>query len=405
MAKLSQIKIDMTRQGTIIASIGLVVSLLAGGAYVLSKPYESGAIQATLSVTHVLGGDTNGYARAAEPRVFSFPRDHGPHSAYRTEWWYYTGNLETQSGRHFGFQLTFFRSALAASVAARESAWGTRHVYMAHLAVADVEAGQFHAFERFSRAAVGLAGAQAEPFRVWVDDWSVAGGQEDGLPMRLQAGQEGIALDLTLQSAKPVVLQGEQGLSQKGPEKGAASYYYSFTRMLTQGRITIGDQTFEVSGTSWMDREWSTSVLGKDQVGWDWFALQLSDGSELMFFQLRRADETIDVFSGGTLVRPNGETYSLKHDEVQLEVESYWTSPRSQGRYPSEWQVRIPAENLELMITPYLADQELPLSIVYWEGAVQVQGKMSGRDIGGHGYVELTGYLPGGTSSLAARSR
>ena len=395
----------MTGKRTIFGSVCGVLLLLAGGAYVLSKPYKPESIQATLTVTEALGGDTSGYARAVNPRTFSFPLDHGPHPAYRTEWWYYTGNLATQSGRHFGFQLTFFRSALAATVAARESAWGTGQVYMAHLAVADVEAGRFYAFERFSRAALDLAGAQAEPFRVWVEDWSAEGGQNDGLPMRLRAEQEELTLDLTLQSAKPVVLQGEQGLSRKGPEKGNASYYYSFTRMPTQGSITIADKTFQVSGTSWMDREWSTSVLGKDQVGWDWFALQLSDGSDLMLFQLRRTDGTVDQFSSGTLVRPNGETRPLKHNEVQIEVKHYWTSPRSQGRYPSEWLVRIPAENLELRVTPYLADQELPLSVQYWEGAVQVQGRMRGRDIGGHGYVELTGYQPGGKPSVASRAR
>lgn len=393
----------MTRNGTLVASVCLVISLLAGGAYVLSTPSEPGAVQATLSVTQALGGDISGYARAVKPRAFSFPLDHGPHPAYRTEWWYYTGNLETQGGRHFGFQLTFFRSALAATVAARESAWASSHVYMAHLAVADVAAGQFYAFERVSRAALGLAGAQADPFRVWVEDWSAEGRESDGLPMRLHAGQEELALDLTLQSAKPVVLHGEQGLSQKGPDTGDASYYYSFTRMPTQGCITIGDQTYQVSGASWMDREWGTSVLGKDQVGWDWFALQLSDSSELMFFQLRRTDGTIDRFSSGTLIRPNAETRLLRSDEVQIAVKSQWTSPRSQGYYPSEWQVRIPAENLELNITPYLADQELPLSVVYWEGAVQVHGQVGGHDVDGHGYVELTGYQPGG--HVAVRSR
>jgi predicted secreted hydrolase len=369
-----------------------VLSVLLGGVYVLSKPPDSGDIQATLSVTQALGGDTNGLARAVTPRVFSCPRDHGPHPAYRTEWWYYTGNVQTASGRHFGFQLTIFRSALAAEVAARDSAWGTAHVYMAHLALTDVETGRLYAFERFSRAALGLAGARAEPFQVWVEDWSVEGQNPDGLPMRLWAGQSELTLDLQLRSAKPIVLQGDHGLSHKGPEAGNASYYYSLTRMPTEGTIRIADETFQVSGTSWMDREWSTSVLGTDQVGWDWFALQLSDGSEVMFFQLRRADGQADVFSSGTLVRPNGETVGLKHADVRIEVQDYWHSPRSGGRYPARWRFQIPAENLALELSPYVADQELPLSVQYWEGAINIQGQANDQPLEGHGYVEMTGY-------------
>jgi predicted secreted hydrolase len=210
--------------------------------------------------------------------------------------------------------------------------------------------------------------------------------------MRLWAGQSELTLDLQLRSAKPIVLQGDHGLSHKGPEAGNASYYYSLTRMPTEGTIRIADETFQVSGTSWMDREWSTSVLGTDQVGWDWFALQLSDGSEVMFFQLRRADGQADVFSSGTLVRPNGETVGLKHADVRIEVQDYWHSPRSGGRYPARWRFQIPAENLALELSPYVADQELPLSVQYWEGAINIQGQANGQPLEGHGYVERTGY-------------
>ncbi len=395
----------MTSKGVI--SVCLLIVLLAGGAYVLRTPHEPGDIQAKLSVMQVLGGETDGYARATNPRVFSFPEDHGPHPAYRTEWWYYTGNLETHSGRHFGFQLTFFRSALVPQVVARDSAWGAGHVYMAHFAVTDVENERFYAFERFSRAALGLAGAQAEPFRVWLEDWSAAGAGQDGLPMQLRAGEGEIAIDLTLQSIKPIVLQGDGGLSQKGPEAGNASYYYSLTRMPTVGTISLADETFQVSGVSWMDREWSTSVLGKDQVGWDWFSLQLSDGSELMFFQLRNADGESDAFRSGTLVRPDGETLALKQDEVHLEVQAHWHSPRSGGRYPARWRLRIPAENLEIEIAPYIPDQELSVSMYYWEGAVRVHGSVHGDALQGHGYAELTGYhkRSGNSEAMVGRSR
>ena len=277
-------------RGLISVSLALL-GVLLGGVYILSPQRQPETIQAILSVGQVLGGDTTGFARAVTPPILSFPRDHGPHPEYRSEWWYYTGNVQTAAGRHFGFQLTFFRSALAAQVAARESAWATAQVYMAHLALTDVETERFYAFERFSRASLGLAGARAQPFQVWVEDWSARTQNSDGLPIRLRAGQGEIGLELQLRSAKPIVLHGDRGLSQKGPEVGNASYYYSLTRMPTQGTIHIADEIFQVSGTSWMDREWSTSVLGKEYRGWDWFGLQLSDGSDLMFFRLRRTDE------------------------------------------------------------------------------------------------------------------
>ena len=397
----------MTRKRGIAGSVCVLMIVLAGVAYVLSKPHEPGNIQARLSVMQVLGGETDGYARALAPRKFSFPQDHGPHPKYRTEWWYYTGNLETQSGRHFGFQLTFFRSALAPQVAARDSAWGAGQVYMAHLALTDVEHARLYAFERFSRAALGLAGAQAEPFRVWLEDWSVEGAGQKGLPMRLRAREGEIGIDVSLQSMKPVVLQGDAGLSQKGPEAGNASYYYSLTRMPTHGTITVADERFQVSGTSWMDREWSTSVLGKDQVGWDWFSLQLSDGSELMFFQLRHVDGTTDAFTSGTLIRPDGQTLTLKQGAVHLEVQEHWHSPRSGADYPARWQLQIPAEHLSVEIIPYIPDQELSLSMAYWEGAVRVQGRLGEEALQGHGYAELTGYNgpTANSAGMGGRSR
>jgi predicted secreted hydrolase len=263
---------------------------------------------------------------------------------------------------------------------------------MAHLALTDVENERLYAFERFSRAALGLAGAQAEPFRVWLEDWSAEGAGQNGLPMRLRAREGEIGIDFSLQNMKPIVLQGDAGLSQKGPEVGNASYYYSLTRMPTEGTITVADETFQVSGTSWMDREWSTSVLGKDQVGWDWFSLQLSNGSELMFFQLRNTSGETDAFSSGTLVRPNGETLTLKQDAVHLEVQEHWHSPRSGGDYPARWRLQIPSENLAVEIIPYIPDQELSLSMSYWEGAVRVHGSVHGEVLQGHGYAELTGY-------------
>jgi len=371
----------------------LLASLLLIGAYMLSRSDEPTQLRATLSATEALGGgETTGFARAIAPRSFSFPADHGPHPEFRSEWWYFTGNLETAKGRHFGFQLTFFRTALAPKSVERASAWGATQVYMAHFALTDAGGKRFYAFDRFSRSALGLAGAKAQPFHVWLEDWSAQGTGREALPMRLHAAQGEVALDLTLQSAKPVVLQGNRGLSQKGAAPGNASYYYSLTRMPTRGTIRVASETFQVEGSSWMDREWSTSALERDQVGWDWFALQLSDRREVMFYQLRRRDSSADPFSSGTLVRADGSTRSLTRDQVQIEVLDHWQSPRDGARYPSRWYLRIPTEKLELEIIPYFNDQELNVSVRYWEGAVRVHGTGNGQPMSGNGYVELTGY-------------
>jgi predicted secreted hydrolase len=353
----------------------------------------SGRIAATISVTSALGADdVRGYARATAPREFSFPLDHGPHPDFRTEWWYYTGNLRTRDGRHFGFQLTFFRSALRPEPLARDSNWGTTQVYLAHFALTDTSRGRFVAFARSSREALGLAGARAEPFRVWLEDWTVEGEASTALPMRLRAAEAGTAIDLILESAKPVVLQGERGLSRKGPEPGNASYYYSLTRMPARGTVRVDGESFAVDGFAWMDREWSTSALSKDLVGWDWFALQIDDGRDVMFYQLRRSDGSSDRFGAGMLVEADGAARPLRHDEIQIDVLDTWRSPRSGVAYPARWRITLPSRDLELELSPQVADQELIVGTRYWEGAVTAQGMAHGRRLGGHGYVELVGY-------------
>ena len=351
---------------------------------------------ASLSVAGALrGGSDQGYARATELRTFSFPEDHGPHPEFRTEWWYYTGNLATAEGRRFGFQLTFFRSALAPEMPERGSAWATRQAWLAHFALSDVQGERFHSFERWSRGAVGLAGIQAAPFRVWVEDWSAqasAGDNGPVFPMRLRAAEGEVALDLRLEQGKPPVLQGERGLSRKSSEPGNASYYYSLTRMPASGTIRVGGESFTVQGSVWMDREWSTSSLGEGQVGWDWFALQLSDGADLMLYQLRDAQARPDPSSSGSIAGPDGRSRTLGLRDFSLEPLATWESPDSGARYPARWRVRVPSEGLDLTVTPLLADQELDVSFRYWEGAVAIEGSRQGRPVRGHGYVELTGY-------------
>ncbi|HTI54889.1 MAG TPA: lipocalin-like domain-containing protein [Verrucomicrobiae bacterium] len=355
-----------------------------------------GGVQASLAVSAALGsGDLAGFARAMAPRRFSFPADLGPHPEFRTEWWYYTGNVETAAGRHFGFQLTFFRTALAppgTAASARDSAWSATQLYLAHFALTDTAGRRFHAWSRLGREALRLAGASATPFRVWLEDWSAASEAPDGVPVRLRATEGDVAIDLVLSSDKPVVLQGDHGLSRKGPEPGNASYYYSRSRMSVRGSVSAGGEPLPVSGLAWMDREWSTSALGPDLVGWDWLALQLDDGRDVMVYRLRRRDGAVDPHSTGTLVAGDGGTRPLAAGDVTLDARDHWTSPRSRVRYPSRWRLAIPSAGLSLEITPRLADQELIVGTRYWEGAVRVEGTAAGRPIAGHGYVELVGY-------------
>ena len=345
----------------------------------------------------VLRGDAaQDFAQADQPRQLLFPADHGPHDDYRTEWWYFTGNMDEGKERHFGYQLTFFRFRPKVGETGGPSHWRSGQFYMAHLALTDINNKKFHAFERFSRGALGLAGARANRLYVWLDDWSAGATTRETFPLRLRARADGVALDLALQQGKAVVLHGEDGLSVKNSEPGNASYYYSYTRMPTEGSISVGGKTYRVRGSSWMDREWSSSALGKEQLGWDWFALQLSNGHELMYYRFRRADNAVDPFSYGAVVLPDGRVYTLDFDQVELAVLDTWQSPRSGVIYPSAWRLRVPEHQLDLSIRPALADQELDLSFRYWEGAVEFDGAFGANTINGRGYVELTGY---GTTS------
>jgi predicted secreted hydrolase len=347
-----------------------------------------------LELLELLGksGTTAGFERATKPRQFNFPADHGPHPSFRTEWWYATGNLLDSNGRRFGYQLTVFRSALSPAEAERPSHWAASQIYMGNFAITDVAESHFYAFDRFERGAIGLAGASATPLRVWIGNWSIASIEPQGFPARIEAQEGGLAIELLVRPETPPVLQGDRGLSQKGPEAGDASYYYSLPRMHTEGTVRIFNRSHRVEGLSWIDREWSTSSLGRNQVGWDWFGLQLSDGREVMYYQLRQADGHGDPSSAGTLIEADGSGIALSRDQVQLEVASYWRSPKDGRSYPSSWRLRVPSAQLSLEIRPYLLNQELNLAIRYWEGAVGLTGTAKQKPVTGSGYVELTGY-------------
>lgn len=351
-------------------------------------------------LAELLGADDAGFPRAIEPRSFAFPADHGPHPEYRNEWWYVTGNLRSDSGRRFGFELTIFRFALTPVLESSRSAWRTNQVYIAHLAVTNPRNGEFLVAERFARGALGLAGAQSEPFAVWIDDWRIAsrGGGSAPDAWLLEAGDEGFGLSLELDASETPILNGDDGLSQKSDEPGNASYYYSITRLATEGEVRIGNDGFTVEGTSWLDREWSSSALADNQAGWDWFALQLDNDTELMFYNIRLTDGAQDRNSAGTYATVNGTAVKLERNDVELEVLDTWDSPEG-GAYPSRWRLTVPDQDLELEIVPVMANQELFTTVRYWEGAVDVTGTARGKPIAGVGYVELTGYA----ESLADR--
>ncbi len=373
----------------IILLLGIVLAVVAYGFSLISVS-GSDDVNASVVLTN-LGTDISGYARADAPREWQFPLDYGAHPNFQTEWWYYTGNLAGEDGRRFGYQFTIFRRAIAPSEADTDSEWRTNQLYMAHFAVTDVAGNQFYHESRFSRAGAALAGAETEPnTRVWLGNWQALGLNEDATQTRISAETESVAVDFTLEEAKPPALQGDAGLSAKSAEAGNASYYYSLTRLLTSGTLTIGDETFAINGTSWMDHEFGTSALGDDALGWDWFGLQLDDQRELMVGQIRLIDGDKDPYFGGLLVNPDGTTQYLPAETISIEPTGTWESPYTGAVYPAGWNITVEAggDPLRLTLTPQIADQELHGGgIAYWEGTVRISG-----DATGYGYAELTGY-------------
>ncbi len=336
---------------------------------------------------------TVGFDRAIDPYDWQFPEDYGPHPNFQTEWWYYTGNLATEEGRRFGYQLTVFRRAILpmSESADSESEWRTNQLYMAHFTLTDIEAGRFFHDERFSRGGADLAGAESTPYHVWLDNWQIMAVDEDALFTQISAQMEDVHIDFMLEQVKPPALQGVNGLSAKSEDLGNASYYYTLSRLVTQGTITIGEESFQVSGTSWKDHEFSTSALGTTALGWNWFGLQFDDGRELMVGQIRQVDGAIDPYFGGLLIDEDGSTEYLDAQDFTITALDTWDSPHSEAVYPSGWDIHVQLENgdtLDFTATPQLIDQELAGGLItYWEGSVRLSG-----DVTGYGYTELTGY-------------
>jgi predicted secreted hydrolase len=333
------------------------------------------------------------YKQALPGYSYQFPRDHFSHPDYRTEWWYYTGNVKSADGHRFGFELTFFRQG-ASREPLRNVDWGVQDLYLAHFAFSDLDAQKFYYTERVNRAGPGIAGISQQDGRVWNGNWQtqwVDGAQQ------LQAIADDFSIRLMLRSNKPEVIHGRNGVSQKGAGAGHASHYISLTQLITTGTVEVGGKSYEVQGTSWMDHEFSTDSLAPGEVGWDWLSIQLIDNTELMLYRLRHKDGTADPYSSGTYIDAEGRTTFLGLQDFSMQAsDEIWTSPKSAAHYPTALRVTIPSLALDLQIRTPMQSQELAgktrLSPSYWEGAVDASGKRGSSPISGAGYLEMTGY-------------
>ncbi|MGR6036345.1 MAG: lipocalin-like domain-containing protein [Candidatus Nitrosoglobus sp.] len=365
-----------------------IMAIGAGGVLWLRKPTSSLAPQAHFPIAEFLEkGD--GFTQVKPPWQFSFPRDHGAHPHYQTESWYFTGNLASGQGKHFGFQLNFFRVGLKPPEApSRLSPWATKEVYRGHFAITDISQARFQASERFSRTALKLSGASLSPPEVWLENWriQVLGGESSG-SFRLQAATHSMSLDLTLHSLKPILRFGNDSSKRR-----STFYAYQLPRLLAQGKVQIDRHIYPVKGLAWLDHTWGAVPIPTGPVVWDRFLLQLENGLDLLGFRLRRRDGSGTPISSGFLVDHDGKIQLLDRENLAIEVLDYWTSPKSKIRYPARWRFQIPSQELDLHLIPYVDDQELNLTLRYWGGTVQITGKDKGQTVKGQGYVELTGY-------------
>jgi predicted secreted hydrolase len=334
------------------------------------------------------------YQLAVPGRKITFPAAHYSHPNFKTEWWYYTGHLESASGRRYGYQLTFFRFGLRDRQKSAEQKPLFTDLYMAHFALSDIANKKFFFRERINRGYDQRAGAATDRYRVWNDDWSVEG--RDKIHV-IEAKDRIASLTLKLTSLKPPVLHGNNGLSQKAEGEGRASYYYSLTRLMTEGELTVGGKTERVRGLSWMDHEFGSNQLAENQAGWDWFSIQLNDSTELMLYIMRRKDGTVDPYSSGTAIVSDDRTRHLELKDFRIDILDRWKSPESGAAYPMKWKISVPSEALVLDVLPEFPNQELntrrSTGVTYWEGAVQISGTRQNRPVRGQGYVEMTGYV------------
>jgi len=369
----------MRRDLLILAAVALALV-----AWLAWQTIPAPAPDGRLSTSGLLNDAPDSFRQVTGPRPFSFPADHAAHPGYRNEWWYFTGNLEGPDGRPWGFQFTLFRFELDRAPRP-DSAWATNTVWMAHLALSDVQGRVFHQAERFARGALDLAGATQA--RWWLRDWTVTRGDRG---FELKALAEEFGLDLRLDPVRPIVEQGDDGYSRKGPQPGNASHYYSITRMATKGTIRVEGREIPVEGEAWLDREWGSSQLAEDLAGWDWFSLQLDDGRDVMVYRLRTDDGEASRFSAGKVVYPDGESRTLGPQDFTAAPQRRWQDAEG-NRWPVAWTIELPSENLALEVDARFEDQLWRGAVSYWEGAVGVRDADSGESLG-RGYLELSGY-------------
>ncbi len=332
------------------------------------------------------------FSKALPGYQYSFPRDYFSHDDYKVEWWYYTGNLKSKNEREFGFQLTFFRVALDRfDDISKFSRWRLDDIYFAHMTISDIENEKFYFFERLNRSGLGVAGAESDRLLIWNEDWVL---KTDGDTQRLEAIERGFGMKLNVKPLKSLVFHGENGISQKG--KGNASHYFSFTRMKTWGKIYLKGKEFEVNGTTWMDREFSSSQLSEKQVGWDWFSIKLDNETELMFYRIRLKNGEVEPYSSGTVIFKNGSYDRLELSDFKIKSMTKWRSEKTGAVYPASWMIEVPKYGIDLHIKPDIANQELydlrSIAGAYWEGSITATGKYKKKRATGKGYVELVGY-------------
>jgi len=330
------------------------------------------------------------YKIAQPGYVFVFPRDYFNHEDYQTEWWYYTGNVMAPDGHRFGYELTFFRQGV--SRANGSGPWFVHDLWMAHIALSDINGQRFYSEERLNRSGPGVAGVDAKTGRVWNGNWQAHIAEHEE---KLRGVADKFGFALTLKPVKQPVIQGQNGVSQKAEGAGHASHYFSLTRLMTSGSIDLDGKTYTVEGTSWIDHEFFSDSMAANETGWDWLSLQLGDGAELMLYRLRHTDGSIDPYSSGSYVDAGGTTEFLAAgDFTMMPGTENWTSPATKAAYPVHWHVSIPRLKMELDVTTPLKNQELTASFgpSYWEGAIDVGGFRDHAPIHGVGYLEMTGY-------------
>ena len=334
------------------------------------------------------------FQEAVSGYTYQFPRDDFSHDNFRVEWWYYTGNLESDKGRRFGYQLTFFRVGLEGyNPINNPSKWKVDHIYFAHMTVSDIQNKKFHFFERINRKGIKNAGAAPARFMIWNSDWNLSA--EENM-QKIKALENDTGIELSLIPIKKRVFHGKNGISIKGSNKGNASHYFSYTRMKTEGSIFIKGEKFQVKGSSWMDREFSSNPLNPSLAGWDWFSIKLDNQTEIMLYQLRKKNGNTDPNSSGTFISADQNYHHLTLNEFSISNKSSWTSEKTGAIYPAVWEIDILESDIHLIITPDFSSQELyhlrSISGSYWEGSVSIKGSVGGKPVTGTGYVELVGY-------------